>query len=41
RMVINELLLHGAIESFHVGVHLRGLGVGMVVDEVETAEFWR
>ena len=40
-MVINELLLHGAIESFHVGVHLRGLGVGMVVDEMEPSQFFR
>ena len=41
RMVIDELLLHGSIESLHVGIHLRCLGVGVIVDEVEPSEFLR
>ncbi|KKU77726.1 MAG: hypothetical protein UY03_C0010G0009 [Parcubacteria group bacterium GW2011_GWA2_47_64] len=40
-MVIHEFLLHPAVEPFHVGVQLRRLGVGMVMDEVETTEFLR
>ncbi|MBI2475808.1 MAG: SPASM domain-containing protein [Candidatus Taylorbacteria bacterium] len=39
-MVINKFLLHGTIETFHVGIHLRRLGVGMVVDEVQSSQLF-
>ena len=39
RVVIDKLLLNGAVEALAVGVHLRGLGVGMIVDQMKPFEF--
>ena len=39
-MVINEFLLNGPIEPFHVGVHLRRLRVGVVMHKVPSPEFF-
>jgi hypothetical protein len=38
-MEIHEFLLDRAVEPFDVRVHLRGLWVGVVVDQVEIIEF--
>ena len=38
-MVINEFFLDGSVESFHVSVHLRGLGVGVIMSEMEPLQF--
>ena len=38
-VVINKLLLDGAVEPLVVGVHLWGPGIGMPVGLVETSEF--
>ena len=37
-MIVNEFFLNGAVEAFDVGVHLRGLGVGVVVDDLQFKE---
>ena len=39
RVEINELILDRAIEPFHMGVHLRGLGIGVVAGEMKPAHF--
>lgn len=39
-MEINEFLLDGAIEAFEVSVHLRSLGIGVVVNQVKTSQFF-
>ena len=40
-MVVHELLLDGSVEAFTVGIHLRRLGVRVVVGEVELCELLR
>lgn len=40
-MVINKLLLNGSVEPLHVRVHLRGLGIGMEMGEMNLSEFFR
>ena len=39
-MIINELLLDRPVESFDVSVHLRCLGIGMEMGEVEPSQFF-
>lgn len=39
-MVIHKLFLYGAVESLAMRVHLGGLGVGMVVDEMQAPQFF-
>jgi len=38
-MIVHKLILDRAIESLNMGVHLRGLGIGVVVDEMEATQF--
>ncbi len=39
-MIINEFFLDGAIESFAVSVHLGGTGVGVIMDQMQTAQLF-
>ena len=34
-VIINEFVLNRPIESFQMSVHLRGLGIGVIVDKVK------
>lgn len=38
-MVVNELFLDGAIESFEVSIHLRRLGIGVKMSQMEPLQF--
>lgn len=39
-VVINEFFLDGFVESFKAAVHLRSFRIGMVVDKMESFQFF-
>ena len=39
-MIVNELLLNGAVESFAVGIHLGGARIGMIMGQVQSPQLF-
>ena len=40
RMVVNELFLNSAIESFYMGVHLRAFRIGVVMGKMKLSQLF-